>query len=332
MKRITLFMMAAFCASVLTGCTPPAANTANTTNTANTANTNANTATTAAPTKEALLEMDKKANEAWIKGDTAFFEGFLSDKFVMHEAGQQMSKADLIKMIGEVKCDVKSWSLDDAQMSMIDADTAVIVYKGTFDGTCNGEKLPSPVRAASVYTRSGDKWQGAFHGEVPIVEAGATPAAPPAAEKKADKPAANTNANSTTAETKPAAPAPSANTEALAKLHTQGWEAWKNKDAKWFENNTTSGLSVVDLAGGWVGSKADVIKAWTTMDCQGVTTVNFSNAVATSLSPTVEILTGKGSADGTCMGQKNAPILQTAVYVKEGDAWKLAFMFQSPAA
>ncbi|CAN5579029.1 hypothetical protein BH24ACI3_BH24ACI3_07020 [soil metagenome] len=336
MRKITLFILASMAVFGLAGCAPPETNAP-----ATNANANANTAkpVAAAPTKEALLALEQQANEAWVKGDSAFFEGFLSDKFVIHQGGRQMSKADLVKMVGQVKCDVKSWSLDDPQMSMIDADTAVIVTKGTFDGTCDGQKLPSPIRAASVYIRSGDKWLGAFHGEVPIVEAGAAPS--PAATP-ADRPAANANANtnmantssnsnSNAAETKPAAPAPSTNTAALAALHTQGWEAWKNKDAKWFEANTTSNLSIVDPMGGWIGSKADVIKAWTTMDCQGVTTVNFSDTFAAALSPTVEILTGKGTADGTCMGQKNAPLLQTAVYVKEGDAWKLAFMLESPA-
>jgi hypothetical protein len=49
------------------------------------------------------------------------------------------------------------------------------------------------------------------------------------------------------------------------------------------------------------------------------------------ISPTVEILTLTGSADGTCDGQKNGDLYQTAVYVKEGDTWKLAYMMESPA-
>ena len=40
-------------------------------------------------------------------------------------------------------------------------------------------------------------------------------------------------------------------------------------------------------------------------------------------------LTGKGEADGSCDGQKNGPLYTTAFYVKEGDAWKLAFMFEA---
>lgn len=342
MKRIS-FVLALFIAAFgLAGC-EPAANT--TTNTAN-ANANAAKPAAAAPTADALLAMDKKANEAWIKGDAKFFDDFLSDKFVEFNGGERMGKADIAKMISEVKCDVKTWSLDDPQMSRIDDNTYVISYKGTFDGSCTGPdgksmKIPSPTRGASVYVRDGEKWKGVFHGENPILSADA---APPAADqkeepkkeepkkeeaKKADAPAANSNSSSNTA----AAPVPAAadpKTEALTKLHAAGWEAFRNKDAKWFEANTTKDLAFVDPAGGWHSGQANAIKVWTAdMKCEGITKTSFTDGVATALSPTVEILTGKGSADGTCDGQKNGTLYQTAFFVKDGTAWKLAFMFES---
>jgi hypothetical protein len=67
------------------------------------------------------------------------------------------------------------------------------------------------------------------------------------------------------------------------------------------------------------------------MKCEGITSVKVTDGFASAISPTVEILTLKGTADGSCDGQKNGPLFQSAVYVKEGDAWKLAFMFESPA-
>ena len=54
----------------------------------------------------------------------------------MREGGQQMDKAAVIRMIAGNKCDVKDWKLEDPQMSKIDADTYVLSYKGTFDGSC----------------------------------------------------------------------------------------------------------------------------------------------------------------------------------------------------
>jgi hypothetical protein len=128
------------------------------------------------------------------------------------------------------------------------------------------------------------------------------------------------------------APKSDANTDALVKLHTSGWEAWKAKDAGKFNELLSSNIAVVDPIGRWFSGKDAVIKQWTeTMKCEGVTKVSITDGFAAAISPTVEVLTVKGSSDGTCDGQKNGPLWQDAVYVKEGDAWKLAFMFETPS-
>lgn len=365
MKSIALFILTAVAAATLGGCAPAANTPANTANTA--------PAKAAVPTMDTLFAMDKKANEAWVNGDKAHFEGMLSDKFVSYERGERMDRAGLLAMIGTVKCDVKTWSLEDPQMATIDADTYVISYKGNFDGTCTGPdgksmKIPTPTRAASVWVRSGDTWKGAFHSETPIIDPKAAPADAKAADSKTDakaddkaaaarKPEAVTTidadaadakkpevkkadtakkaddaAKSDAADAKKAA-APSANTAALVALHTAGWEAFKNKDAKWFDANMTNGFAFVDAVGHWHSGKAEAIKTWTgagEMKCEGVTTTSVKDGVATAISPTVELLTLVGTANGTCDGQKNGPIYQSAVYVKEGTAWKLAFMFEAP--
>ena len=49
-------------------------------------------------------------------------------------------------------------------------------------------KLPSPVRAASLWVRSGDKWLAVYHGEVPIVDPKNPPKAAPAAPAKKGEP------------------------------------------------------------------------------------------------------------------------------------------------
>ena len=332
MKTFTLAFVA-LATFLMAGCTPPAGNT----NTANLGNANANAnakPVAAAPTKEALLDLDKKANEAWMKGDSAHFEGMLSDKFVRYMNGVRTGKADEIKMIASTKCDVKSWSLDDPQMTRISDDVYVTTYKSTFDGTCvmdgKTEKIPSPMRAASVWLRNGDKWQGVYHNETMIIDPKSPPPPPPASTQKDDKSASNSNASNSNAAA-PATSTGSANTDALVKLHEAGWEAFKAKDAKFFNDNLATNFGFVDPMGNFFATKADAIKQWTeTLKCEGITNVKVNNGVATSITPTVEILTVKGNADGTCGGQKNGDLYQTAVYVKEGDAWKLAYLYETP--
>lgn len=339
MKKTPFYIFFAAAAMFLMACEPPATNTNTKVNT----NTNAAKPAAVAPTADALLAMEKAANEAWIKGDVKHFEDMLDDKFVMHEGGSRMSKAEMLKMIAGNKCEVKDgWKLEDPQMAKINDDTYVMSYKTTMDGNCTMDgksmKIPSPTRAASVWIRDGEKWKGAFHGETLIIDPKNPPPPPLATAKKEEpKKEANTAANSNAASTgntaaATAQPASSGNTDALVKLHTSGWEAWKAKDAKKLTEMSTTNLSIVNPLGVWFSGRDAVVKEWTeTMKCEGVNNVSLSQGSASALSPTVEILTLKGTADGTCDGQKNGPLYQTAIYVKEGDAWKLAFMFETPA-
>jgi hypothetical protein len=334
MKNILLLIGCA-AVFVIAGCAPPA-----NTNAVNTSNTNTNMTkpAAAAPTVDYLMSMDKAASEAFAKGDTKWFQDNLSSKFVMYERGQRVGKDGVIKMIGSTKCDFKSMNYTEPALTKINDDTYVLTYKTAFDGSCTmdgrTEKQPAETRAATMVIREGDKWMGAWHGETPVIDP--KNPAPPA---PATKPATNTNSNSNVASnsnsanaTAPAAPTPSANTDALVKLHQAGWEAFKSRDAKFFNDNLAATFGFVDPMGGFQSSKADAIKAWTeTMKCEGITNVKVSDGAATALSPTVEILTIKGTADGTCDGQKNGALYQSAVYVKEGDAWKLAYMMESPA-
>jgi len=338
MKKITLFILLAAASTFVAACGAPAANTG-----ANNANTNTTKPVAAAPTADALLALDKQANEAYVKGDSKFFEGMLSDKFViLTGGGQRMDKAATVKMIAGVKCDIKSMDLTEPAMSMIDADTYALSYKATWDGMCNGPegkpmKAPSPVRSASIWVRSGDKWQAVFHGENLIVDLKnppkAAPAAPPKKPKKVEpKKDVRTAANSNTAANTAAPATPDANTDALVKVELALWEAWKEHDAKKLDGLMARDVSFVNIFGTYLGTKADAMKDWTGTGCQ-VKTVSVTDGFATALSPTVEMLTRKGTADGTCGGQEigGTVIWGVSIYVKDGDAWKFAFGMNSPA-
>jgi ketosteroid isomerase-like protein len=333
MTMRTGLWITAVTALLAVSCAPPATNTSNASNTGNT------TATATAPTAESFMEMERRVNQAFINGDTKVFEEMLAPNFLAYHEGQRYDRNAEIKMVGSMKCNVKDWKLDQPQMSKIDNSTYVMAYHGTWDGECawNGStmKIPSPVRAATVWIKGGEKWQAVYHGETPIID----PAAPATPAQPATSAASNSNAsamtsNSNTASTKaepPTAPAPSANTDALVKLHTQGWEAFKAKDAKWFADRLTDDFVLIDPIGGLHTGKATSATLWIeTMKCEGVNAVSLSDGSALAISPTVELLTVKGTADGTCDGRKNGPLYQSALYVKQGETWKLAFMHESP--
>jgi ketosteroid isomerase-like protein len=331
MNKFLKLATTALVALSIWACVDNANKPANSNANAGNSNANSNAATSkAAPTTDALMALDKQANEAYTKGDGKFFEGFLSDKFVMSDMGKKFDKASTVKMISDVKCDVKSMSFDEAKSSMIDSDTAVLVYKTTMDGSCNGPdgkpmKVPSPVRAASVYIRNGDKWQGVWHGESMIIDPKNPPKTPPPPPAKTDDKMAS-NSNSTTA----AAPASDASTDAMVATEKAGWEAWKERDAAKLGGMSTKDLSFVDLFGNYAATKDDTIKSWTGGKCE-IKSTNVTDTSGVSLSPTVGFIMFKGSADGDCEGMKIKPVYGTSFYVKEGDTWKLAFGFESPA-
>ena len=331
MKKALSFLLAA-AAMLLAACGAPATNTG-----ANNTNTNRTKPVAAAPTVDALMALDRQANEAYAKGDSKFFEEMLSDKFVILGGGQRMDKATTVGMIAGVNCDIKSMDLTEPAMSMIDADTYAVSYKANWDGTCNGPdgkpvKLPSPVRSASIWVRSGDKWQSVFHGENLIVDPKAPPPPPAPVVKKEeprkgepkDKVAANSNMASSTAA--PASATPDANTDALVKVELALWEAWKEHDAEKLDDLMAKDVSFVNIFGTYLGTKAGAMKDWTGNGCE-IKSVSVTDGFATALSPTVEMLTRKGTADGTCGSQEvgGIPIWGVSIFVKDGDAWRFAF-------
>jgi len=271
----------------------------------------------AAPTKDALVTLEKSAYEAWKSKDAKFWDTFLSDKFVGYGSSGKLDKASATKEYTGADCEIKSYALSDEQMKPLGNDAALITYKTTVDGTCGGQKVPANSWAAGVYVRDGDKWKGAFHAEAPVVDPKAAPAMPAVKEEAPKKD-----------EAKPAAR--DADTDALVAVEKAVWEAWKEHDAKKLEDLTAEDISFVNIFGTYFATKADVIKDWTGPGCD-IKSVSVTDGVGTMLSPTVGILTHTGTADGTCFGQKVGSVWGTSVYVKDGDAWKWAFGINLPA-
>ena len=300
------------------------------------ADANVGTLVAAAPTADALLALERQANEAYVNGSGNFFENFLSDKLVMQKAGSRLIKTDVIKMIRGVNCKVKKgWALTEPHMLKIDKDTYVLTYESKMHGSCTAEgktkQMPSPVRAATVWVRNGEKWQAAFHGENLIVD----PTAPPAIDKKEEpkkdyKTATNANAAAAPAPAKPTADDPI--TAALMMAENSAWEAWRTHDAKKIGDLTAKDIAFVNIFGTTFANKVTTTKNWTSAACD-VTSFTLADGVGTLVSPKVAILTLTGTVNGTCSGTdiSGQKIYGNSVYVKDGDAWKWAFGFNSPS-
>jgi hypothetical protein len=286
-------------------------------NYANAANT-AEKAAPAAPAKDALVTLEKSAYEAWKSKDAKFWDTFLSDKFVGWGTSGRLDKASATRQYTGADCAIKSYALSNEKMSSLGKGVALITYKITVDGTCDGQVVPANSWAASVYVRKGGKWKSAFHAEAPVVDAKAA-LEKPAEKKKAPQEDEGESAASDTS------------TDPMLAVEKTVWEAWRAHDGEKLERLTAKDISFINIFGTYFATKADALKDWTGAGCD-VKRVSVTESARTMLSPTTGILTFKGTADGTCYGQKvNSVIWGTSVYVKDGDAWKWAFGINTPA-
>ena len=285
-------------------------------NKANAANRAEKTAVSA-PTKDAFVKLEKSAYEAWKSKDAKFWDTFLSDKFVGYGSAGKLDKASATKEYTGADCEIESYALSDEQTKPLGDDAVLITYRTTVDGTCGGQKVPAHSWAAGIYVRDGDRWKGAFHAEAPVVDPKAAPA------KLVDKKEAPKEDEAKSGDRDPG-------TDAMLAVEKTVWEAWKAHDAKKLEDLTARDISFINIFGIYFETKADALKNWSGAGCN-VKSVSVTDAAGTMLSPTVGILTFKGTADGTCYGQKVGPIWGTSVYVKGSDVWKWTFGINVPA-
>ena len=115
---------------------------------------------------------------------------------------------------------------------------------------------------------------------------------------------------------------------ALVSLEESAYEAWKSKDAKFW--NTF----LADNFVGWGSSgrldKASATKAYTGADCE-IKGYALSDAQMTPLGPDAALITHKVTVDGICGGQKRpSASWAAAVYVRDGNKWKAVFHAAAP--
>ena len=120
-----------------------------------------------AQTLKKLSANETKLWDAWKNKDAKPFQMWLAaDSIMVGEQGVG-TKGDVTKMMASMPCEIKSYSLSDWKLAMIDSNAAMITYKGTIDGTCAGQAVPA-VWASSVWVNRGGKWIAFSHQETPI--------------------------------------------------------------------------------------------------------------------------------------------------------------------
>jgi hypothetical protein len=100
------------------------------------------------PTNDAIVALEKSAYEAWKSKNAAFWETFLSERFVGWGMSGKLDKVSATKEYTGADCDIRSYALSDVRVSPRGKQAVLITYKATVDGTCGGQKIPANSWAA----------------------------------------------------------------------------------------------------------------------------------------------------------------------------------------
>jgi hypothetical protein len=122
------------------------------------------TATASHALEETLINLEKQSWAAWQKRDGKFFQDFLSDDHVeVGFGGVTRNKATIVAGVASPVCVVKSYTVERFELTMLDANTALLTYHAAQDTTCGSTVVPSPVWVGSLYVRRSDRWLNAFY-------------------------------------------------------------------------------------------------------------------------------------------------------------------------
>ena len=110
-----------------------------------------------------MIKLEKQSWEAWKKRDGKFFSEFLADDHVEVGFGGVTNKATVVAGVASPICVVKSYEIDKFELTVFDANTALLTYHAAQDTACNGNAVPSPVWVSSLYIKRGDRWLNAMY-------------------------------------------------------------------------------------------------------------------------------------------------------------------------
>ena len=114
----------------------------------------------------ALLAIENKSWEAWKARDSKTLDEISTSNFQYLSSMGLKDKAESTKFWTATPCEIKSFALTDPQAVSLTKDLALITYKGSAVGTCEGKPVPPMLWVASFNMKEGDTWKNAFYMDV----------------------------------------------------------------------------------------------------------------------------------------------------------------------
>lgn len=125
------------------------------------------TKTSVDPKLEAhIITLEKQGWKAWQDGNGAWYRDNTTADFVSTNHDGPTNKADLIKA-APTACHLKSYSLTDFKIVMLDENALILSYAAKQDEICGTERVPPSVHAMSTYVRRNGRWLTASYMETP---------------------------------------------------------------------------------------------------------------------------------------------------------------------
>jgi hypothetical protein len=112
--------------------------------------------------------------------------------------------------------------------------------------------------------------------------------------------------------------------EQLIRLETQSWEAWKNRDGKFFRDFLSDDHVEVGFAG--VSNKAEIVSFVGSAVCT-VKSYQLDQFELKLLDKNTALLTYREAQDTVCHNPVPSPCWVSSLYMKRGDRW-LNVLFQ----
>ena len=134
------------------------------------------TASNHAAVEKQIVANERALNDAVTKGDMNTFKSNLTPDAVSVDGGgiTKVITPDFEKMIKDMK--IQSWNIDNSQFYWPNDNTVIHMYRWTGKGTYQGQPVPSPTWASTVWTNKSGKWLAVFHQETNAMPAPPAPA------------------------------------------------------------------------------------------------------------------------------------------------------------
>jgi hypothetical protein len=105
-----------------------------------------------------LIALETQSWEAWKNRDGAFYESFLSNDHIEVGFYGISDRKEVVATVNSKSCVVKNYTVSQFKMTLIDSNTAILVYLATQETICSGKPLPTPIWISSLYQKRNNKW------------------------------------------------------------------------------------------------------------------------------------------------------------------------------